>query len=135
MELFRISNIFDKEIDYEKISQSTIFEDILNNNLQINEYSENIQRLFFLFVVLKEGGIPRKNSGTYSWKKQMFTIYRNIDFHEFLATDNEYALHLLALTFLEGIEQHLLKRKDFDGKRFYADVERLFEPYLMMVEV
>ena len=132
--MIQFSTITDKNT-YNKSGLSIDIE-CVTKTLIIADYSDRIAKLLFIYVITEPGGaLPRKNSGTYSWKKQMFTIYRNIDFHEFMAADNEYALHLLALTFLEGIEQHLLKRKDFDGKQFYTDVERLFEPYLMTVAV
>jgi len=50
----------------------------------------------------------------------------NLNHSQLLQSTDSEAVELLAEAYLKGIDQFLQNRKDFDGKRFYTDVKRLF---------
>ncbi len=111
---FRISTISNPDV-YEKLSLTLDIEKQLNKSLH-------------LFYVITQTGtsIPRPDSGNYQWKQRKFTIYRNIDYHQFRSASYHEALHLLAYNYLQTIELYLLKRKYFAGEKFYTDLYNFF---------
>jgi len=127
---FRISTISNPEV-YEKLELTLHIEKQLNSYLRLSDYTEKIGRIFLIYVVNENGrAIPRSDSGKYHSPQRKFTIYRNIDYDQFLAANRLNAFHLLVDNYLQIIELYLLKRKDFAGKRFYDDVARLFQSVL-----
>jgi len=123
---FRISTISNPDV-YEKLSLTLDIEKQLNKSLHLSNYTDKIDRIFFVYVITQTGtSIPRPDSGNYQWKQRKFTIYRNIDYHQFRSASYHEALHLLAYNYLQTIELYLLNRKDFAGEKFYTDLYNFF---------
>ena len=122
---FRITCMYDTEIGFEKMSNTTKLDNVLNKNLKITDYTEKFKKLFFVFVA-KDGGIPVKDSGTYQWKKQMFSIYHNLPYQKLLQATKTETIQMFSSIYLTSIETYFSKRKDIDHKKLYEDVKRVF---------
>jgi len=131
MRQFIVTSISDHAVNLENIFTCNDVENLLNQNLTIDHYSEKIQQLFFISVATEPGkGIPRPDGMSYHWKHKTLKLIQNLNYDSFRKASKDEALHMMADLYLSSIDTYISKRKDFDAKRFYNDVDKLFEPIL-----
>ena len=111
---------------FDKVSNYTTLDNLLNSKLIVRDYTANINKILFVFHVIDERvSLPINNYVKYRRKNKVLEIGIALNYTEFLNIDNQTVKQLLAETYLIGIDLYT-KRKDFDNKRFYKDVEKLF---------
>jgi len=93
--------------------------------LQIENYASCLQLTVFL-IALSPESFKREEKLLFRKKIQEIEIYINLDYEKLLVSTETETLQLIAQTYLLAIERFLMKRKDFDAKKFYTDVEKLF---------
>jgi len=125
MSSYTISSVSDEKISFEKISCSNNIENILNDNFNINNYS-NISGLFLVYVITNPNSIPRPDKLSYLRKSKTLQIVYNLNYETFVIAQQEQATKLMAEAYLQAIEKYLIDRKDFNGKKFYDDAKQLF---------
>jgi len=123
---------FDTDInDIEKISSATLIFDLLNEKLSIQNYSQTVSKIVFVYLAVNiKNFTPRQDFIKFRRKNNVIEIGLNIDYDNFIKADFETALSMMALLYLKGIEKLISKRKDFDSGKFHEDVEKLFEQIL-----
>jgi len=126
--MFTITYIAEKEL-LPKLKALSL-EKLLNEKLSIKNYSDTIKEVLFIFVVLHPKAIPEKERIVLRRKLLQFEIYYAVDYESVLYCNSEEVLSLWAEACLYATERFLMKRKDFNGKLFYEDVECVFAPVL-----
>jgi len=110
-------------------------EKILNNKLDLTNYTQNITEIVFVYIALDPEMLFKENDFTkFRRKSKIVEIGINLNYAELLLATEDETLEILAEAYLKGIEKYLLPRKDFNGNQFYNDVKQLFtEHRLIMV--
>jgi len=136
MQLRQFGFTYDTNVtDISKFDGSYLIEKLLNTNLSLNKYSNSIQRIVFVYLVVEpKKFLPRENFIKFRRNTATLEIGMNLDYYEFIQANPSESLQILALAYLLGIETYLSKQKDFNAKSFYADVQNLFEPILQSVD-
>ncbi len=112
--------VFNKVVHFNRL------EELLNQNLTITNYTGNLHEIVFVYIVASsEVSLPEKNFKRYRWKNKCLEVGLNLNYKRLLQAKEPEVLQILAEGYLRGIEE-LMQRKDFDNKRFYKDVEKLF---------
>lgn len=102
-------------------------ENILNVNVDLSDYTKKTNELVFVFIALNPGlSYTQENFIKERRKTGILELGINLNHSQLLQSTDSEAVELLAEAYLKGIDQFLQNRKDFDGKRFYTDVKRLF---------
>lgn len=116
---FTNDNVGDKLVaHYEKTM-------LLLNNLTIKKYSP-INHLLVILVAFSSATYPEPEKLRYLKAKNEIEIRINIDYEKLKNATEAETLQLIAEAYLAAISRFLSKRKDFDAKNFYIDVEKLF---------
>ena len=111
---------FKKVIGFKKI------EEVLNKYLTITNYTQNLQKIVFVYIAITpELNFKEEDFKRYRWKNKCLEVGLNLNYKRLLQAKEPEVLQILAEGYLRGIEE-LMQRKDFDNKRFYKDVEKLF---------
>jgi len=97
----------------------------LLSNLTIQNYT-TYTKIITVLVALAPISFPEKERLVVRKKFNKLEIYINLDYEKLLSSTETETLQLIAQTYLAAIDRFLMKRKDFDAKKFYADVEKLF---------
>ncbi len=97
------------------------------SEIDLGNYTSQSQGLLVIMIALSPEAFERKECLIYRRKTQEIEIYINMDYQTLLEADEKETLHLISKTYLLAIKRFLSKRKDFDHKRFYADVREIFE--------
>ena len=97
----------------------------LLSNLTIQNYT-TYTKIITVLVALAPISFPEKERLVVRKKFNKLEIYINLDYEKLLVSTETETLQLIAQTYLLAIERFLMKRKDFDAKKFYTDVEKLF---------
>ena len=109
-----------------KILKLNDIEEPLNDNLHIDDYSQNMQKIVFVYIAASpEVSLPERDFKKYRWKNKSLEVGLNLDYQRLLKAEESEVIPILAEGYLKGIKE-LMHHKDFDNKRFYADVEKLF---------
>jgi len=95
------------------------------SNLHIQNYAD-LNGITTILVALAPISFPEKERLLFRRKIQEIEIYINLDYEKLLVSTETETLQLIAQTYLLAIDRFLMKRKDFDAKKFYTDVEKLF---------
>ncbi len=110
---------------------NTLLRDQLNTSISLPQYTQHINTVFVIFQAFNPSGCRKTEEyQIYHRKTNVLELYLVLNYNKLQQSDSKQALQLMAETYLHGINNFLLKRKDFDGKRFYNDVQKLFEPIL-----
>ena len=97
----------------------------LLSNLTIQNYT-TYTKIITILVALAPISFPEKERLVVRKKFNKLEIYINLDYKKLLVSTETETLQLIAQTYLLAIERFLMHRKDFDAKKFYTDVEKLF---------
>jgi len=105
---------------------SLLMEQLLKTNVSLSKYSQNIQHLFVNFMAMKPNSSTWRPDKT-SWlpADHKLRIFANIDYQILIDGTEEQIMQMMARYYLKAIETHA-QRLDFDHKKFYQDVHRLF---------
>lgn len=111
----------------DKLLKISNISDLLNNNLSIEKYTNAINSLFFIYQAFEADDkyCQYEETKRFRRKTKVMELYKNLDYNRLLQAKEPEVLPILAENYLKGIKE-LLQRKDFDNKRFYKDVEKLF---------
>ncbi len=126
------SSMSDDKIDFKLLNQDKYLESILNENLNIDNYSKKINRIILIYMAMNPETPPlRPDKKFWRWKSGSFDMYVNVpDFQKYCNATHKEAQKIIAELFLYSIKKYLWKRKDFDAPKFYTDVEKVFKPIL-----
>lgn len=102
-----------------------------NQNLKINSYSKKrIKHLTFTSIIYEnfETGVIRYEQKYYNKKEKNLSIdLRNSYYEQFCQATKKEAQQIMASEILRGTKKFLQDEKDFNYKKFYADLETLFK--------
>ncbi len=108
-------------------------EKILNNKLDLTNYTQNITEIVFVYIALDPEMLFKENDFTkFRRKSKIVEIGINLNYAELLLATEDETLEILAEAYLQGIEKYLLPRKDFNGNQFYNDVKQLFTEHRLL---
>ena len=95
-------------------------------HLDIKKYSTHLDKIVVVLVALEPISFPEKDRLIFRKKQNKIEIRINIDYEKLKNATEAETLQLIAEAYLAAISRFLSKRKDFDAKNFYIDVEKLF---------
>ncbi len=122
---FRFTDISWHEISKKVLPPSLAVEHLLNQNLKIKAYGEILDWLCLVHIVASE--TIHKPYKRYSRKYKNLYIQYKLDYQQFVQANDQEALEIMALSFLDVIKQFpKWKIKDFDWQRLYSDAQKLF---------
>lgn len=102
-------------------------EDLLNGAIDLSDYGSGLTAIRFVPVVLLPSNQVHEAEITYSGRKKEIFVKLPIDYALAESADEKTFRALLARLFLTSIEEYPKHQvRDFDWRRFKADVERLF---------
>ncbi len=113
------------------IVRTNEIQDLLNEKLEIRNYSNNIIKHFTYICLI----IPTYNGLGVDWQerkyfkrkeKKFFIDIKFPDYEKFCKTNKKEALKIMAEQTLRGTKKYLSKVKGFDFERFYNDLEQVF---------
>ena len=127
MKEFQFSSSARSELT-DKLSVFNRLRELLENDLTISDYTDKYTAIFVIYQVFASDDIycQYKEKMTIRRKTNVIELYLNPDYNKFKEADNKTALQMLANTYFHGIKKYLSKRNDFDHKKFYEDVMRVF---------
>ncbi len=131
---FIFSSMSDEQIDFSLLSQDNHLRELLNKNLDIEDYTQKIKRVGLIYMAMdpKISNV-RENRKFWRWKSRFFDMYVNVpDYWIYCNATHKEAQKIIAELFLYSIKKYLWKRKDFDAPKFYTDVEKVFKPILSL---
>ena len=122
-------------MSYIKASHNTpyskIIQKIIITNLNLSSYSKKrIKHLIFTFIIYPEAwnGVERYEQKYYTRRdKELYLDIKVSDFNKFCQATKKEAQQIMASEILRGTKKFLQNEKDFDYKKFYADLEKLFK--------
>ena len=94
--------------------------------LDCKNYSATVEHFIVILVAFSPQTFPEKDKLFFRRSKNEIEIRINVDYEKLLVSTETETLQLIAQTYLAAIDRFLMKRKDFDAKKFYTDVEKLF---------
>jgi len=94
--------------------------------LDCKNYSATVEHFIVILVAFSPQTFPEKDKLFFRRSKNEIEIRINVDYEKLLVSTETETLQLIAQTYLLAIERFLMKRKDFNAKKFYTDVENLF---------
>lgn len=118
---------FTEQNTYKKLIEAHQFIFPVLERLDCTHYSETIEQLIVILVAFSPETYPEPEKLRFRRTKKEIEIRINMDYKTLLEATETETLHLIAKTYLLAVERFLSKRKDFDHKRFYADVRKVFE--------
>ncbi len=121
---FRFSSISDETI-HTKLDCKNTVADTLNAQLNINDYTSTIKNIDFIFMVEKEMAFIQNDKCVFHRKNPSVEIFVNLNYNTILNANSSEITKVIATTILASIETYLMKRSDFDGKRFYDDCKQV----------
>jgi hypothetical protein len=98
----------------------------LLSSISMANYSLAIEKVLVILVAFSAETFPEKDRLIFRKKQNKIEIRINIDYEKLKSATEAETLQLIAEAYLAAISRFLSKRKDFDAKNFYIDVENLF---------
>ena len=103
--------------------------DLIERNVELSDYSKELDCLFFNFLVFPTGykGVKREERKYHKRsEKKFFMDIKIADYEGFCKADEREALAILARETLRGAAKFLSKEKHFDHEKFLRDLEGVF---------
>ncbi len=123
---FRMTEIVWHEAGMRPLHFSNRILEVLNQ-LKIKEYGLALDFIFLILVIHLPTQTLHKEYKRHSRKYKNLKVQRKLDYEQFVNATDEEALEMMALSFLEVIEQFpKWKIKDFDWQRLHTDARKLF---------
>jgi hypothetical protein len=125
----RFSGIVWHEVPIEKsIDNFAILEDLMNVNLNIQHYTQEVDYILFVFLI----HLPHQKIHTEHYhfhkRKRFIDIQLQLDYFEIMSATPDEVRQMMAKLFIDSIPLYSkMKLAQFDDKRFYEDVKSLFE--------
>ena len=126
---FRFTSITWHELPLEKaLDDVKTVEKMLKDNLNLKNYGDEIDYVFFIFVIIFPHNINHPEHHRFYRQKRYLDFQLKLDYFEVMAATPEEVRAMMATLFLNSILLYKKMRlKNFDYARFYADVKSLFE--------
>ena len=122
---FRFTDISWHEVAHKVADPYATLSELLNKSLKIKEYGTILDYIFLIFIV--DNATVHRARKYYSAKNNYLSVRRRLDYEKFVKANDQEALEIMALSFLDVIKQFpKWKIKDFDWERLYADAQKLF---------
>ena len=122
----------------DNIIQMTKLNDLLNSNLSISNYSDELKNLIITYLVLKPDskGVDWKERKYYKKKEQKYCIDISFpDYEKFCKASKEEALKIMAEQTIRGTKKYLSKEKNFNYEAFYNDFTNLLRKKQIINEI
>lgn len=108
-------------------TRSVIMEDKLNQHISLQNYGSGVNSIYFTHIVMRPANKNHPDFQRYKPRKKEIHFGINLVYEEVKGSTNTEVLRLMGQSFLNSILLYPeLKVKDFDYKRFYTDVQKLF---------
>jgi hypothetical protein len=102
-------------------------EDLLNEKIELSQYGDAIKELRFITIAVEPSNTLHPDEHKFSTRYRRLTIWRNINFEEALAADENTFLQMVAAKMLDTIAEFpSFGIRNFDNERFQKDVEKIF---------
>jgi len=124
---FIITAKSDREVR-DNIMQMTKLNDLLNNNLSISKYSDELKNLVITYLVLQQDnkGVNWKERKYYKRSEQRYFIDISFpDYDRFCKASKKEALEIMAEQTIRGTKKYLSQEKNFNYETFYNDLTNL----------
>ena len=123
------SSMSDEKISQTILSQDLYLEKILNNTINLNNYTNKFDRVGLIFMAIDPTTKSFRPDKKFNrWKQKVFDMYINVpDYDKFRTATKTEAQRIIVELYLSGIKKYLSKQKDFKHELFYKDVKELFE--------
>jgi len=119
--------------DLKKFEGITELRNILNNKLNISDFTNKIEKIVFVYLAVNiENFTKTENFIKFRTKSKTIELGVNLPYNQFITADKQTEFDLLKNAYIEGIETLLSKRKDIDWKKLLADFKNLFENDLVI---
>ncbi len=123
---FRMTEIVWHEAGMRPLHFSNRILEVLNQ-VKIKDYGSTLDFIFLILVIHLPTQTLHKEYKRHSRKNKNLKVQRQLDYERFLKANDQEALEMMALSFLDVIKQFpKWKIKDFDWERLYADAQKLF---------
>ncbi len=112
--------------------------ELLNKNLSISNYSNDIKNLTLIYLVLqpKHNGVNWKEHKYYKRKEQKYFIDISFpEYERFCKASKQEALKIMAEQTIRGTKKYLSKEKNFDYETFYNDLINLLRKKNIINEI
>lgn len=125
---FRFTSITWHELPLEKaLDDVKAVEKLLKDYLYLQNYGNEIDYIFFIFIIDLPNTIHKEGYRFYRQKRHL-DFQLKLDYFEVLAASPEDVKAMMASLFLSSILLYKkMRMKNFDYQRFHADVKSLFE--------
>ncbi len=120
------------------IMQMTKLNDLLNNNLSISKYSNELKNIIITYLVLQpdNNGVNWKERKYYKRKEQKYFIDISFpEYERFCKASKQEALKIMAEQTIRGTKKYLSKEKNFDYETFYNDLINLLRKKNIINEI
>lgn len=122
---FEITSVAWHEIE-DKIDVAT-FEDVLNTNLQLSDYGNGIEKVFFVFLAIQAENKIHENNVEYDLSEKKVSLHLKLSYTHLENAPALIVKRMMATLFLESINlYHELEIEDFKVGKFYGDAEKIF---------
>jgi len=102
-------------------------EKLINQELKIENYSNKIKELIFVFILHNNSCLPTNDYISLIRRTKTIEIGLCLNYSTFITAENNKTSELMIYKYLNTIPTLFEKRKDFDHKKFYQDNVKLFE--------
>ena len=122
----KIGTEADQEIA-DSIPLITLISTALNESVALTQYGEALEEFRFIIVIMKPLNTLHPDEHKFSIRYRRLTIWRNINFEQALAADENAFLQMVAAKMLDTIAEFpSFGIRNFDSLRFQKDVEKIF---------
>jgi hypothetical protein len=105
----------------------TLISTALNESVALTQYGEALEEFRFIIVIMKPLNTLHPDEHKFSTRYRRLTIWRNINFEQALAADENTFLQMVAAKMLDTIAEFpSFGIRNFDNERFQKDVEKIF---------
>lgn len=125
MEQFGFTEYSWHEVGMRMDKPSKQLEVFLNQNFRLENYGVALCEIIFAFIVMLPDNPNHPDRQRFYRKKRILTMARNLDYQAFIQASEAEALQMIVRLYLESLRKYR-KIKDFDKKRFCADLEQKF---------
>jgi len=125
MKNFEIKRICADEIKDKLDNES--FENLLNHQLDLNDYGTGLTKINFTFVGLPTTDQPQKNEAEYDPIQKQISLKLNLNYFQLKHASKNDVSKMMATLFLNAVGVYeQLEIPNFKKGKFYDNVEALF---------
>jgi len=122
---FEVISISSEEVK-DKIDAIS-FGELLNDNLDLNDYGTGLTKVGFTFVGKKPDDQPIQNEAEYDPIQKKISLKLNLNYYQIKSVEKNDVSKVMATLFLNSIDVYKqLEVPEFEFSKFYRDLEGLF---------